>query len=161
MQQAATAPRTGLQYQRQDSALTLDEGLAEYYAANLGRVTRPADLPPKSAALFKSHDTCHVIFGLSTTLADETMADTRTLLSCDVGWRRYTHYLRTDAQAKALFAELGWARVAGVTLACLPRIARAAIEALRTRKRWPWVPPEGYGGRSLADLRREYRIRVI
>lgn len=161
MQQSAPAPRTGLQYQRQESPLTLDEGLAEYYAANLGRVTRPADLPPKSAALFRSHDMCHVIFGLSTTLADETLADTRTLFSCDVGWRRYSAYLRTDAQAKALFAELGWLKAIGITLACLPRIARAGVEAFRMAKPWPWEPPETYGRRTLADLRREHGIRVI
>lgn len=161
MQQTAPAPRTRLEYQRQDSPLTLQEGLAEYYAANLGRVTRPADLPPESAALFKSHDMCHVIFGLSTTLADETMADTRTLFSCDVGWRRYADYLRTDAQAKALFAEMGWAKAVAITLACLPRILRAGLEALRMKKRWPWEPPESYARRTLADLRREHGIRVI
>lgn len=161
MQQTVPPPAARLRYQMQDSPLTLAEGLAEYYAANLGRVTRPADLPPESAALFKSHDACHVIFGLSTTLADETLADTRTVFSCNVGLRRYAAYLRTDPQAKALFAELGWVKGIAITLACLPRIARAAFEALRMTKRWPWAPPESYAARTLTDLRREYGIRVI
>lgn len=161
MQQTTPAPTARLQYQKQDSPLTLSEGLSEYYAANLGRVTRPADLPPESAALFKNHDMCHVIFGLSTTLADETLADTRTVFSCDVGWRRYTDYLRTDPQAKAILADLGWLRATAITLACLPRIARAGLEALRMKKRWPWVPPDAYARRTLADLRAEYGIRVI
>jgi len=158
-----TAARTGarLGYQDQDSPQTLAEGLAEYYGANLGRVTRPSDLPPESAALFRSHDLCHVIFGLGTSLADETLADTRTLFSCDVGMRRYARYLRQDAQAKALFKELGWIRGVAVTLACLPRILRAAAEAMRMTRRWPWTPPEAYQQRRLADLRREYGIRVI
>jgi hypothetical protein len=154
-------PKARLGYQRQDSPQTLAEGLVEYYAANAGRVTRPADLPPDSAVLFRRHDTCHVIFGLSTSLADETLADTRTLLSCDVGWRRYAAYLASDAQAKALFAELGWWAAVRVTLASLPRIARAAVEGLRISKRWPWDAPESYQHRTLADLRREYGIRVI
>jgi len=34
-----------------------------------------------AAALFRSHDICHVIFGLDTVLADEVMADLRTPLS--------------------------------------------------------------------------------
>src|SRR5215475_1345781 len=81
-------------YQEQDSQQTLAEGLEEYYRVNRGIVSRPATLAPASAALFQSHDLCHVIFGLDTTLADETMADTRTLLSSDVGWRAYAGYLR-------------------------------------------------------------------
>ena len=161
MQQLAPSPATELRYQRQHSAQTLAEGLAEYYAANLGRVTRPADLPPASAALFRSHDVCHVIFGLSTSLADETLADARTLLSCDVGVARYLRYLREDPQAKALFRELGWMAATMITLGCLPRIIQAAGQALRTTKRWPWTPPQAYAARTLADLRREYGIRVI
>src|SRR5579863_1919853 len=97
-----------LRYQQQDSALTLSEGLEEYYAANVGKVVRPRDLPPESADLFRSHDMCHVVFGLSTTLDDEAMADVRTLLSCDVGWRRYARYMTSDPAAKAIFKELGY-----------------------------------------------------
>jgi len=151
------APR----YRQQDSDQTLEEGLAEYYAANAGRVSRPETLPPASAALFRSHDICHVIFGLDTSLADETMADTRTLLSCDVGVRRYAAYLRQDPTAKALFAELGLWRAIGATLGCTPRIVRAAAAALAMKRRWPWEPPDAYGARTLADLRREYGITVF
>jgi len=92
---SATAPKDRRAYQAQDSQQTLAEGLAEYYAANGGRVVVPASLPPESRALFRSHDICHVIFGLDTTLADEGMADVRTLLSCDVGWGRYGELLRS------------------------------------------------------------------
>ncbi len=49
-------------------------------------MTFPSALAPESAALFRRHDICHVIFGLDTTIADEAMADTRTMLSCDVGF---------------------------------------------------------------------------
>jgi len=161
MRQAGSKAQQRLGYQRQDSDQTLAEGLAEYYAANAGRVTPPADLPPDSAALFRSHDICHVIFGLDTSLADETLTDTRTLLSCDVGVRRYAAYLRSDPQAKAILQDLGWFAAVRATLMALPRIARAALEALRMRKRWPWVAPQSYATRTLADLRREYGVRVI
>jgi hypothetical protein len=161
MQCGASHPYAHLRYQEQESALTLDEGLEEYYAANVGTVTRPGDLRPESAALFRSHDMCHVIFGLDTTLDDEALADTRTLLSCDVGLRRYAAYLTQDKQAKALFKELGYAMSIWVTVLAMPRILRAAREAWRMPKRWPWVPPAGYLARPLWDLRREYGICVI
>jgi hypothetical protein len=150
-----------LRYQQQDSAVTLAEGLEEYYAANVGTVVRPGDLPPESFALFRSHDMCHVIFGLDTTLDDEALADTRTLFSCDVGFRRYAAYLAQDKQAQALFKELGYLKSAWVTVLAIPRICRAAVEAWRMKKRWPWVPPESFQNRTLADLRSEFGIRVI
>ena len=150
-----------MNYQRQDSAQTLAEGLEEYYAANAGRVMRPGDLPPDSVALFRSHDMCHVIFGLDTTLADEALADTRTLFSCDVGVRRYAAYLVRDQQAQSLFEEIGYLKSAWATVLAIPRICRAAIAAWRMKKRWPWVPPDSFQSRTLADLRREFGIRVI
>ncbi|HUO93303.1 MAG TPA: hypothetical protein VMU22_10290 [Rhizomicrobium sp.] len=150
-----------LQYQQQDSPQTLAEALAEYYRVNDGVVTRPADLPPESKALFVGHDTGHVIFGLSTSLEDEAMADTRILLSSDVGFWRYSRYLAADQQAKAIFKQVGYGRVLLYSLRATPRILRAIWEAMRTGKRWPWAPPSSFQTRSLADLRREFGIRVI
>jgi len=150
-----------LDYQSQDSPQTLAEGLEEYYAANAGTVIRPRDLPPESFTLFRNHDMCHVIFGLDTTLDDEALADTRTLFSCDVGFRSYAVYLAQDKQAQALFKEFGYLRIAWITLLAVPRICRALFESRRMKKRWPWTPPDAFQQRSLADLRREFAIRVI
>lgn len=150
-----------LGYQRQDSRQTLADGLEEYYAANAGKVVHPRDLPPESGVLFRSHDMCHVVFGLSTTPDDETLADVRTLLSCDVGMRRYATYLATDKQAQALFKELGYRKIVWITILAVPRICRAAIEAFRMKKRWPWTPPESFQERPLAELRREYGIHLV
>lgn len=148
-------------YQARDTRQTLAEGLAEYYAVNGARVSPPPSLPPESQALFRNHDICHVIFGLDTTLADEGMADVRTLLSCDVGWRRYARYMTSDPQAKAIFKELGYARAIWATLVIIPRLVRAIGETWRMSKKWPWEAPANYLDRPLADLRREYHIRLI
>lgn len=161
MQQATSGGVRRLAYRRQDSDQTLAQALDEYYAANLGVVVRPRDLPPESAALFRNHDICHVIFGLDTTLADEAMADSRTLMSCDVGVRRYLAYLAQDSQAKAAFKAAGYGRTAWITALTIPRICRAAIEGWRMKRRWPWTPPDSFQARPLADLRREFGIRVI
>jgi hypothetical protein len=139
----------------------LAEGLEEYYRANRGRVLRPGDLSEESRALFQSHDICHVIFGLDTTLGDEAMADTRTLLSCDVGFRTYARYLATDNEAQAIFKQVGYGKVIAGTLLAVPRMLRAVVENVRMAKKWPWLPPGSYFDRTLADLRREFRIRVI
>ena len=156
----ATKPRRR-RYQEQDSGLTLAEGLEEYYRANAQRILRPDDLPPESQALFRRHDLCHVIFGLDTSLADETMADTRTLLSCDVGLGRYATYLKTSPEARAIFRELGYGKAILATLKAVPRILAAIGERRRMKKKWPWSPPDDYLGRTLADLRNEFGIRVM
>lgn len=159
---ASEAPPTQhLAYRDQDSPLTLEQGLAEYYRANEGRVLPPASLRPESAALFASHDICHVVFGLDTTLQDEALADTRTLISCDVGFARYSAYLATDKETQAIFKRVGAGAILWETLKATPRIVRAVVEAFRMTKRWPWTPPESYRQRTLADIRREYGIRVI
>jgi len=151
----------GLRYREQDCPLTLAEGLAEYYAANEGIIARPADLPPASAALFKSHDMCHVIFGLDTTLADEAMADTRTMLSCDVGPAKYALYLGADPQAQKILKDVGLGGFLWGMLKALPRMGRAVVEAFRMKKKWPWQPPDSFQSRSLGELRSEFGIRVI
>lgn len=157
----AHAPPRRLAYQAQDYPRTLAEGLAEYYAVNAGRVMRPETLTDASAELFRRHDICHVIFGLDTTLADEALADTRTVLSTDVGARAYVGYLNTSPEARALFRELGWRQAAWVTLLSLPRMGRAAFEAMRMRRRWPWAAPPALLDRPIGALRAEYGIRVV
>lgn len=161
MQRGSHDPRAPLAFQLQDSALTLAQGLEEYYAANVGTVTRPRDLSPESAALFRSHDICHVIFGLNTSLSDEVLADARTLLSCDVGFRRYLRYLSADVQAKALFKEFGYARSLWVTVLAIPRLFRAYLASREMRTKWPWTPPADFERRSLCELRTEFGIRVV
>jgi hypothetical protein len=150
-----------LHYRSQQAAMTLAEGLTEYYAANTSKVLRPSDLSEESAELFRSHDICHVIFGLDTTLADEAIVDTRTFLSCDVGVRKYARYLTTNPEAKAIFAETGYLKCIWITILAVPRIIRAAWEAWKMPKKWPWTPPSAFQNRTLPDLRQEFGIIVF
>lgn len=150
-----------LHYREQDSRQTLAEALSEYYAANEGIIARPADLPPDSAALFKSHDMCHVIFGLDTSFVDEAMADTRTMLSCDVGAAKYALYLGADPQARKILKQVGVLAFVMGTLRAIPRICRAVVDAFRMKRKWPWEPPASFQSRTLGELRSEFGIRVI
>ena len=161
MQRDPRTARAHLAYQCQDSAQTLAQGLEEYYAANVGIVTRPDELPPDSASLFRSHDICHVIFGLNTSIADEALVDTRTLVSCDVGIHRYLRYLRTNAEAQAVFKSIGYFKTSWITLLAGPRIVRASWSGFAMSRKWPWEPPRSYLDRSLGELRAAYGIRVV
>jgi hypothetical protein len=147
-------------YQRQDCALTLAQGLDEYYRGH-PELIRVEGLSPESTELFRHHDICHVIFGLDTTMVDEAMADLRSVLSTDVGLRRYIHYVRTNKEAQQIFKQIGYLRALGATARAIPRFSRALADALRARRRWPWHPPEQHFGKRLGSLRATYGIRVI
>jgi len=118
-------------------------------------------LPEASRGLFRKHDISHVIFGLDTTLEDEAMADMRTLFSTDGGWSRYARFLASDKAAKAIFKHVGYGSVLAATVRALPRIARAFLQALTIRKRWPWNTPDRFQICSLKHLRREYHLKMV
>ena len=148
------------EYQSQESTLTLAAGLDEYSRGHPALI-RPEAMGAEDAELFRHHDICHVIFGLDTTMVDEAMADLRTVLGTDVGVRCYVRYLRTSQEAQRIFEAAGYLRVIGATLRATPRFVRALFQALRTRRRWPWNPPEEYLGKPLRLLRAAHGIRVI
>jgi hypothetical protein len=54
--------------------VTLREGLQEYFAGHSG-LLKPDSADVQTAKFFHSHDACHVLFGLDTTLRDEGLAD--------------------------------------------------------------------------------------
>ncbi|MDR4464541.1 MAG: hypothetical protein MRJ66_09785 [Nitrospira sp.] len=66
-------------YLAQDSQQTIREGLEEFR----GDIPKPfGGNDPSSPVeqLFQCHDICHVVFGLSTDLRDEVLADTWAIL---------------------------------------------------------------------------------
>jgi hypothetical protein len=150
-----------LRYRRQNSPQTLAEGLEEYYAANIGRVTPPSSLPAPTVSLAVSHDICHVIFGLDTSAADEAMVNVRTLLSCDVGLADYSRSVIEDPVALPLFTGFGTVRFLWAMAATPARIYLAAADARRMSARWPWVPPTTFHHRALAELRQAFGIHIV
>ena len=146
-------------YQDQSSQLTLREGLADYYQVHPA-IQRPERLDAAGAELFRAHDICHVIFGLDTNLADEALADLRTMLGTDVGVRNYLQYLK-NPDAKKIFKEVGYFRVVLATIAAFPRFLKALWLHRKQRRLWPWhTSPETFG-KKLVELRNQYGITVI
>ena len=67
-------------FQKQNSEQTLREGLEEFYSIN----TQFRDLAEKdnpNAHIFKEHDYTHVLFGLGTSIEEESVLDTYVILS--------------------------------------------------------------------------------
>lgn len=144
-------------YLEPDCPLTLAEGLAEMAAANPGLI--PAD-DPALRELVRAHDSCHVLFGLGTTLEDEALADTWTLFGSTVTLQQYSQYLRHEAFT-GLIREIGWWPLLRGTLRSLPRMARAIWRARKMTARWPFFDYAQFLDTPLVTLRQRFNIAPL
>lgn len=148
-------------YQLQDCAMTLEEGLAEYYRVN-PNLNPPHEISdPASAAWFRSHDTTHVIFGTHTGDLDEACNDVLTLFGVALPWREYVGgFLKTD-EAKEIGQYYASTRIFVTLWGMLRLMPRAIRRARGMTQKWPWRPaPEDYE-RPIVALREAYGIRVF
>ncbi len=141
----------------QDCPRTLREGMAEFAAAQPGLLAPP---DPELARFIAAHDACHVLFGLTTTVADEALADLWTMLATDMPVRRYAGYLRRP-ELSALFVEVGAWRITTVLLRSLPRIGRLLLRARRMPARWQFWSYAEHLDTPVATLRRQLGVRVV
>ena len=146
-------------YLAPDCDLTLREALAEYRALNPGLLV-PSQLTPEAAELFRQHDAGHVVFGCDTSLRGETLIDTWTLVGTTAGLRGYLKYFGLP-QVNQIFAEAGYWRIALESLRCVPDVVRVLARSRRQVRRWPWADYERHLERPLAEIRREFGIRIV
>ena len=140
--------------------MTLGEGLLEYYAGHPGLV-EPDRMEADAARFFRSHEACHVLFGLDTTLVDEGLADLWTLLATNVGFRRYAHYLRTNPAAKQITKEIGLLRVLRTTMQIIPFAVPVFLRSRKMTGKWPWNGENSYLNQPLNVIRNEFNIRIL
>ncbi len=146
-------------YQEQESRQTLAEGLMEYWAANPG-LASARDPGGLGAEFFRCHDTAHVLFGCSTSLAGEALTDTWTLFGTSVSIRQFLGFFRVE-EHKDIMAKVGW-RTALVTFArSVPILVKAAWRGHRMPAKWPWSNFDTFLSRPLAEIRREFQIDLV
>lgn len=159
---------THCRYQRADSTQTLREGLSEYYRTN-PNLFSPEDLSKDEnlgelGRFFAAHDACHVLFGLDTSLPDETLADTWTFFGTDVAWSELWSYMRSDGQ-KQFFAtfmrEVGYWKLVTASVGALPRVAKAIWRSRSMTRKWALHRWEDHLDTPLDQLRQSYRIRLV
>lgn len=159
---------TRCRYQDPASTQTLREGLAEYRAANPG-LFDPEDLAGDESLgqlgpFFAAHDACHVLFGLSTSLVDESLADTWTLWGTDVRLRELWSYLRSDEQKqffRTFMREVGYGKLLRGSLVAIPRMLRVFWRARGMTRKWALHQWADHLDEPLVQLRREHGIRLV
>lgn len=148
-----TRPR----YLESDCPLTLGEGLAEFAASNPGLI--PA-ADPRLRELVRAHDSCHVLFGLTTSVEDEAVADTWTMFGSTVTLRQYLEYLK-HPEFTGVFKEIGWWTTLRRSVRALPRALRAIAAARRMTARWPFFDYARFLDTPIAELRRRFNVRPV
>ena len=148
-----------LEYQKQDSTQTLAEGLAEYRAANPG-LDAAREPGGSGAEFFRCHDTAHVVFGCSTSLVAEALADAWTLFGTTVTIRQFLGFLRIE-EHQGIIEKVGWWGVLSTFVRSVPLVIIVGWRGLRMTSKWPWATFNSYLNCPLAEIRRQFNIKVV
>ncbi len=151
-------------YKKQNCSLTLQEGLDEYYESSDPMIKEYAD---KYGSFLVNHDLTHVIFGLGTSLREESMLDTWTLWATDITWKQiYEYSFNKDLRqlTKDLVSDIGgWFVVLKGVLKAIPsKIKIIFTRVPAVKKKWPY---DGVTQKMLSqpivNLRKEYGIKIL
>ena len=150
-------------YTEQNCSMTLKEGLEEYYNSNSKQVKEFAEKIP----FFVYHDITHVIFGLGTSIEEESLLDTWTLRGTDITWKqiyRYTFDKNLRNLTKVIVKDQGgWLKVIRVVIKCIPKKRKIRFNRIpQMKKKWPYSNvSENVMLERINDIRNEYGIKVI
>jgi hypothetical protein len=149
------APR----YLSQDCRLTLREGLAEYYAVNPAFSATNGFLGQDERTV-RAHDVCHVVFGCTSTSADELVVETWTLFGTYIPLSEYVRMTRQGV-VTGVVRKFGPYRLARRFVLTSPRVARCLLACARLKHRWPHFDYDAYWDMPLADIRALFGVRVV
>ena len=149
-----------LPYLKQDCELTLNEGLELHYGVNSTFKENVIKVPA-----FYNHDIVHVLFGLETTVENESLADTRVIFATNWGFKKYFNdYMRNPDAIKIImkiFKDIGYVRGIVLSIKSLPNLFRVIIDCKKMSKKWGVNPDDRLLNTKLSELRKEYNIKVI
>ena len=151
------------QYTNQHCSMTLKEGLEEYYNFNPPQIKEYS----KKVPLLVEHDITHVIFGLGTSIQEESLLDTWTIRGTDITWKQIYHYA-FDKELKKFTKIIvrehgGWINIIKTVVKCFPRKMKIHFNRIpKMKKKWPYSKvTNAMMDCSIIDLRNEYGIKII
>ena len=157
---------TRFDYLRQDSPLTLAEGLEEYSAGY--RFLNRNDGSTEASTWFRRHDLTHVVFGtIPFEIRGETINDLWTIFGSDITIKEYWQFFRiTNISYSKVISS--YDRKHGGRLGVYGAVSKQILvgfvtisRALKMKKKWPWHDAERYLHQPLWQTREEFGITVI
>lgn len=145
-----------LSYRQQHSRQTLAEALGEYRRANPDLIEAAE---PEGIEMLRRHDAAHVVFGCTTDLRGEVLVHAWTVFGTTQSIRE-AHDSMQVMEHRQLFDQLGL-DVALTACKSIPGVARVTMRGLRMRRKWVYDDFDVHMHRPLADIRRDFGIRVV
>ena len=152
-----------LPFQDSTQDMTLKEGI-ECYRDYLIQNNRKILVDGPGSSLIRDHDATHVIFGLDTTLEEESMLDSWVIWGTQYKFSYLNQYRKLpDLKEfnKNLFKELGIKGFFNLLGSVLRNKITVFKRTRKMSKKWPFRVPEEYLEKSILDLRSEYGIEIL
>ena len=154
-----------LKFQNQDSIQTLHEGLLEFYSIN-PKFKKLVEKDSPNARVFKEHDYTHVLFGLGTSIEEESILDTYVIWGMKFNWGKIFDFYK-DPEYKEVIGDIvtkygGYWGILKIYLGLMSVKMKAFSRCMKMTKRWNYHDiSEELLNTPLRDIRREYNIQLI
>ena len=154
---------TNLSFQSQNCDITLAEGLEEYRAYLQANGKKQLVDAPGSTVI-RDHDATHVMFGLDTSIEQESMLDSWVLLGTKWKLKEVLAYNKLP-EIKQLYKDFwhdpGYFKLFLTTIRLLPIKLKIRKRAKQMNKKWPFVSPDSLMDQKVCDLREEFGIKIL
>lgn len=154
---------TNLSFQSQNCDVTLAQGIDEY-RAYLRANGKKQLIDEPGSTIIRDHDATHVIFGLDTSIEQESMLDSWVFLATK--WRlkellAYNKLPEIKQLYKDFWHDPGYFKLFMTAIKLLPIKFTIWKRAKQMNKKWPFVSPDSYMNHKVCDLRKEYGIKIL
>ena len=154
---------TNLSFQSQNCDITLAEGLEEYRAYLQANGKKQLVVAPGSKVI-RDHDATHVMFGLDTSIEQESMLDSWVFLGTKWKLKELLAYNKLP-EIKQLYKDFwhdpGYFKLFLTTIRLLPIKLKIRKRAKQMNKKWPFVSPDSLMDQKVCDLREEFGIKIL
>ncbi|MDA8655641.1 hypothetical protein N9L78_02995 [Gammaproteobacteria bacterium] len=154
---------TNLSFQSQNCDVTLAQGLDEY-RAYLRANGKKQLIDEPGSTIIRDHDVTHVIFGLDTSIEQESMLDSWVFLATKWKLKELLAYNKLP-EIKQLYKDFwhdpGYFKLFMTAIKLLPIKLTIWKRAKQMNKKWPFVLPDSYMNHKVCDLRKEYGIKIL
>lgn len=152
-------------FQNQNSQQTLKEALEEFYSINV-KFKNLVEKNSPNAKVFKEHDYTHVIFGLGTSIEEESLLDTYVIWGMKFNWGVIFDFYK-DPEYKEVIGNIvdkygGYWGIFKIYLSLMPLKFRVFLRCMKMKKKWHYHDiSERLLNRTLQDIRQEYNIVLM
>ena len=152
-------------FQNQNSQQTLKEALEEFYSINV-QFKNLVEKKSPNATVFQEHDYTHVLFGLGTSIEEESLLDTYVIWGMKFNWGVIIDFYK-DPEYKEVIGDIvnkygGYWGIFKIYLSLMPLKFRVFLRCMKMKKKWHYHDiSERLLNRTLQDIRQEYNIVLM